>query len=124
MGEWRATKEGLAPMTTEAELLRRIKRVKATLAGLGDLRPGSLSEQYNTCSGPGCRCKTDPSQRHGPYHQLSFSRRGRSHSENVAPHDVAAVQAQIDNYRRLRDLVDEWIDAGIELDRLRRPRRR
>lgn len=111
-------------MATEAELSRRIEKIKTTLAGLGDLRPGSITEQYNTCSGPGCRCKADPSQRHGPYHQLSYSRHGRSRSENVAGEDLVVVQAQIDNYRKLRDLIDEWIDAGIELDRLRRSKSR
>lgn len=111
-------------MRTETELSRRIEAIKAGIAGLGDLRPGSISEQYNTCGGPGCRCKADPSQRHGPYHQLNFSRGGRSRSENVAPDDVAGVQAQIDNYHRLRQLIDEWIDTGIELDRLRRTRSR
>ena len=111
-------------MATEAQLSRRIEQIKAALAALGDLRPGSLSEQYNTCGRPACRCKADPAQRHGPYHQLSYSRNGRSRSENVAPEDVVAVRAQLANYGRLRQLVDEWIDAGIELDRLRRSRPR
>lgn len=107
-------------MATEAELTGRIERIKAQLVALGDLRPGTLSEQYNTCRTPGCRCKADPPNRHGPYHQLSYSRRGRSTSENVRPGHVAAVEAQIANYRRLRELIDEWIDAAIELDRVRR----
>jgi len=107
-------------VATEAELSARIKRIKAQLVKLGDLRPGALSEQYNTCGSPGCRCKADPPLRHGPYHQLSYSRRGRSTTENVRPEHVAAVQAQIATYHQLRDLVDEWVEAATELDRLRR----
>src|SRR6266540_1911821 len=38
-----------ATMATKAELSRRIQRVKAQLSKLGDLRPGTLSEQYNVC---------------------------------------------------------------------------
>lgn len=49
-------------MATEAELSRRIRRIKASLVGLGDLRPGTLSEQYNICRGPNCRCKAEPPQ--------------------------------------------------------------
>ncbi|MGH9157694.1 MAG: DUF6788 family protein [Acidimicrobiales bacterium] len=94
-------------MATEAELSRSIRRNKAAL---GDVRPGALSEQYNTCRTPGCRCKADRPEKHGPYHQLSYSRRGR----------LAAVAAQIANYHRLRELIDEWIDTAIELDKLRR----
>jgi hypothetical protein len=111
-------------MATEAELSGQIEQIKTKLVKLGDLRPGSLSEQYNTCRTPGCRCKADPPQRHGPYHQLSYSRHGRSRTENVHPEDLTNVQAQLRNYARLRDLIDQWIDAGIELDRLRRSQKR
>jgi hypothetical protein len=107
-------------VATETELRRRIRAIKTELARLGDLRPGALSDQYTVCRTPGCRCKADPPRKHGPYHQLSYSRRGRSTTENVHSQDVPAVQAQIANYHRLRDLIDEWIDAAIELDRLRR----
>jgi hypothetical protein len=111
-------------VATEAELSGRIQRIKTQLTQLGDLRPGALSEQYNTCRTPNCRCKADPPQKHGPYHQLSYSRRGRSTTENVRPEHIAAIQAQIANYHTLRDLIDEWIDTAIDLDRLRRSQTR
>ncbi len=41
-------------VATEAQLTDRIQRIKAALIALGDLRPGALSEQYNTCRSPGC----------------------------------------------------------------------
>jgi len=36
--------------------------------------------------------------------------------------DLAAVRAQIRSYQTPRDLVDQWIDAAIELDHHRRTR--
>jgi hypothetical protein len=33
---------------------------------------------------------------------------------------VQAIIAQIANYHKLRNLIDEWIDTAIDLDRLRR----
>jgi hypothetical protein len=107
-------------VTTEDQLTDRIRHIKAALLALGDLRPGTLSEQYNTCRTPGCRCKADPPQRHGPYHQLSYSHHGRSRTENIRPEHIDGVNSQIANYRKLRDLIDQWIDTAIELDRLRR----
>jgi hypothetical protein len=107
-------------MATEAQLTDKIQRIKTAVLALGDLRPGALSEQYNTCRTPGCRCKADPPQRHGPYHQLSYSHRGRSRTENIRPEHIGMVGSQLANYRTLRDLIDQWIDAAIELDRLRR----
>ena len=107
-------------MATETELRRRIRAIKTELARLGDLRPGALNDQYTVCGTPSCRCKADPPQKHGPYHQLSYSRGGRSTTENIRPQDIPAVQAQIANYHRLRELIDEWIDVAIELDRQHR----
>ena len=107
-------------MATEAQLTDTIQRIKTELLTLDDLRPGTLSEQYNTCRTPGCRCKADPPQRHGPYHQLSYSHRGKSRTENIRPEHIDAVDSQIANHRKLRDLIDQWIDASIELGRLRR----
>jgi hypothetical protein len=107
-------------VATEAQLTDTIQHIKADLLTLGDLRPGALSEQYNTCRTPGCRCKADPPQRHGPYHQLSYSHHGRSRTENIRPEHIDTVNAQIANYHTLRDLIDQWIDAAIELDRIRR----
>ena len=100
-------------------LERRIERVKRELAALGDLRPGSLSQQYNVCGVAGCRCKASPPKKHGPYHQLSFTRKGKASSRFVRGDEVAIVKRQLRTYARLRALVDEWIDLGMELSTLR-----
>ncbi len=110
-------------MASEADLVRRIERAKAQIAKLGDLRPGKVSVQYNTCGTPNCRCKADPPQRHGPYYQLNYTRGGRSRTEAVRPEYLAQVEAQTRNYLKLQALLDRWIDAAIELDRLRHSRR-
>ena len=101
-------------------LQHRIDALKAALAALGPLRPGTLSRQYNVCGTPGCRCKDDPAQRHGPYHQLSYTWHGRSRSEFVREPELVRVQEKLRTYARLRELVDQWIDAAIELARLER----
>ena len=50
---------------------------------MGDLRPGSLSTQYKVCGSPGCRCKATPPIKHGPYYQVSYTRKGKSSSKFV-----------------------------------------
>lgn len=94
---------------SQAAIQRRIEQIKAELAQLGRLRPGHLSQQYNVCGTPGCRCKADPPRKHGPYYQLSFTWRGKSHSEFVRLENLAVIRQQLTNYERLRALVDEWI---------------
>lgn len=90
-------------------------KIKQALSELTDLRPGSLSRQYNVCGNPTCRCKADPPRRHGPYYQVSFTWKGRSRSQFVRAEDVPRVRKQLKNYRRLRLLMDEWITAELEL---------
>lgn len=109
---------------SEAELGRQIEKVKRDLAALGDLRPGSLSTQYNVCGTPGCRCKATPPQKHGPYYQVSFSRKGKSSSKFVRSEDLPAVEKQLKNYERMKELVDRWIDLSTELSNLRLIRNR
>jgi len=107
-------------MTNRSRVLQRqVERIKKELLGLEDLRPGSLSEQFNVCGTPGCRCKKSPPQKHGPYYQISYTRKGRSGSRFVRRHQVATVKRQLRNYARMRELVDRWIEAATELADLR-----
>jgi len=96
-----------------------IKTIKRKLAALGELRPGSLSQQYNVCGSRGCRCKASPPQKHGPYYQLSYTRKGKDGTRFVKQTDVPTIQKAMANYTRLRDLIDRWIDLSIELSDLK-----
>ncbi len=102
----------------EKSLERQINKVKEQLVRLDAFRMGSLSEQYNVCGTPGCRCKASPPEKHGPYHQLSFTRKGKSTSRFVRKENLATVKKQLRNYARLRTLVDRWIDLASELSDL------
>jgi len=103
----------------EAGIERQIEKVKRDLVALGDLRPGSLSTQYNVCGTPGCRCKAVPPQKHGPYYQISYTRKGKSSSKFVKKKDLPAVRKQLKNYARMKLLMDRWIDLATELSNLR-----
>jgi len=102
----------------------RIKRIKAELASLGPMHPGSISKQYNVCGTPGCRCK-DPKKpkKHGPYCQLSWTWRGKSSTAFVRKEEIGEAQVLVENYRRLRQLVDEWVDLSVECTRQERRNR-
>jgi Family of unknown function (DUF6788) len=113
-------RHNLGDMAVTIETLeRRIQKIKQTIGELGDLRPGTLSQQYNVCGQPHCRCKASPPVKHGPYYQISFKWHGKSSSHFVREEDLAEVQQQLGNYRRLRELVDEWITLSAELSGLR-----
>jgi hypothetical protein len=102
------------------QIEHRIERIKTELSALGDMRPGSLSQQYNVCGKPGCRCK-DPEhpQRHGPYHQLSWVHAGRSTSQFIREPFLKQVKAQLATYKTFRSLTEEWVDLALQAAKLK-----
>jgi len=108
----------------QQEIKRRIEEIRGELSALGPMRPGSISEQYNVCGTPGCRCKDpeDP-QKHGPYYHLNYSWRGKSRTEFVRAEDVGEVRERLATYKRFKALTGEWVDLSVELARLERAAR-
>jgi hypothetical protein len=104
-----------------AQLQRRIEQIKRQLGSLGPMHPGSLSEQYNVCGQPACRCK-DPQQpqRHGPYYQLSYVCGGKHTTRFVTASRVAAMREKVANYRQFRELINEWVELAVEMERVER----
>ena len=98
----------------------RIERTKRKLALIGELRPGSLSQQYSVCGKHTCRCNADPPQKHGPYYQLGWTRNRKSTTRFVRRPELDTVRKQLKNYAALQSLVDEWIDLSIQLCELKR----
>ncbi len=90
------------------EIRKRIDRIKAELAAIDDMRPGSLTLQYK-----------DPQNQSGSYYQLSYTREMKSRTEYIARHCLREVRRQIGNYKRFKALSAQWIDLSIEHSRLR-----
>jgi uncharacterized protein DUF6788 len=76
----------------------RIAKIKQEITSLGtDLLPGILTQQYNVCGKAGCRCKAHPPQKHGPYYQLSFTRKRKNSTQFVRGQDLPLVRQQVRN---------------------------
>ncbi len=86
---------------------KRIRSVKAQLAGIEDMRPGSLTRQYK-----------DPENQRGAYYQLSYTRQMRSRTEYVPRDYLPKVRREIRNYKRFKALTAQWIALSIEQSRL------
>jgi hypothetical protein len=109
---------------TPTQIRQRIAKLQQQLLALGPLHPGSISEQYNVCGTPGCRCKNaqDP-QKHGPYYQLSFTWRGKSSSRFLRPEQVTEMRLKVDNYKRFRELTSQWVELAVDLEQAERETR-
>jgi len=101
---------------------KRIKEIKAKLALIGEMRPGSLNEQLTVCGRSNCRCMAAKRPRkHGPYYQLSYVHQGKSTSQFIPKEWVGAVRLQLANYKLFKALTAEWVDIALTLakERLR-----
>ena len=108
------------PTLSIQQIEQRIQRIKNQLAALGEMRPGSLSKQYNVCGKLGCRCK-DPEhpQRHGPYYQLSWVHRGKSTTQFIRRPFVAQVKSQLATYKNFRQLTEQWVALALQAAKMK-----
>jgi len=90
------------------QLEARIERIKRELMALGSMRPGSLSLQYR-----------DPETKKRPFHQTSYTHKGRGRSEYVRPENLAQIRRETANFKRFRKLAEEWVDLSLEASQLR-----
>jgi hypothetical protein len=107
----------------ELALRERRKGLAQQLPPVTEILRGSLVERYVTCGNPACKCAKG--QRHGPIWYLTVTLGpGRTTGGIVAPEKVAEVRAWIENYRQLKDRLEQISDINRELLRRQRARQR
>ena len=96
-------------MTTKriAQIDKRIGKIKAELAAIGEMRPGSLTRQYK-----------DPLSASGAYYQLSYTLDMKSRTDYIPRDWVRDARAQVGNYKRFKSLSAEWVALSSERCRL------
>ena len=108
---------------TIAELESKQAELRERLAEVGDLRPGSLVERYRRCGKPGCHCAGKDARGHGPSWSLTHAVAGKTVTRVIPPEAVAKTRQQVEEHRRFRETVREFIDTSESLcdARLRQP---
>ena len=94
---------------------KSVEQLKQKLLSLGPVLPGSISEQWNVCGTPGCRCKdSNNPKKHGPYYQLSFSIGGRSSSMFIKKEDLAEVRKRVRRHQEFKKLMTDLVQAYVK----------
>jgi hypothetical protein len=105
-------------MTTSLQALReKREQLTASLAQIGDLRPGFLTARFRKCGKPTCHCAQKGSPGHGPSYSLTHRVGGGKTVTQVIPQGPAVerAKAQIAEYRRFRNLVRELIAISEQI---------
>src|SRR5436853_4775760 len=85
-----------------------IHGIKREIGKIGALRPGSLSKQARKAKTP-----------YGAYWHLSYTHRGKGHTQYIRDAFVPQVKAEVSNLNRFRKLIDRLITLSIERSQLR-----
>ena len=97
--------------TTPTQIEKTIEKIKQELQTIQQMRPGSLTCQYR-----------NPQDKVGPYYQLSYTHKMKSHTEYVRKEFVPRIGEQIAEYKRFRVLVDEWVALAIKHSKMQMDR--
>ena len=94
------------------ELRNRRDEIRDELAGIGDLRPGSLVGRYRKCGKPNCHCAGEEGGGHGPSWSLTRGVGGKTVTRIIPPTAVPKTREQIAEYQRLRRLTGELVEVS------------
>ena len=89
------------------QIEKQIETIKAQLQDIGEMRPGSLTQQYKV-----------PKEKIGPYYQLSYMHKMKSRTNYVRPQFVSQIRKQVANYKRFKKLTERWIELAIQHSKL------
>lgn len=103
-----AMKEKIESRRRIGTIDKEIARIKERLAGLGAMRPGTLTKQYR-----------DRKTRQGAYYQLSYTHQMKSRTDYVRPQFVGIIRKEITEYKKYKTLTEKWVHLSIELSKLK-----
>jgi hypothetical protein len=105
--------------TTDADTVQTLEQrraaLKAKLAQVGDLRPGSLVERYRRCGKAGCHCAATGAAGHGPSWSLTREVAGKTVTRVIPAEAVTQTRQHVAEYQRFRGLVRELIETSEQL---------
>lgn len=104
-----------APEDTE-KLANRRRELQQAITELGELRPGHLIGRFRKCGKPNCHCAAPGDPGHGPSWSLTRVVDGKTVTRVIpAGPAVQRTQAQLEEYRRFRELSHEFVEVSEAL---------
>ena len=85
----------------------RLRELKAELAEIDFILPGTINVAMNRCGKPSCGCHADPPRLHGPYITWTRKVRGKTVTRRLTPQQLERYRPWFENRRRLRQLIGE-----------------
>ncbi|HXW68916.1 MAG TPA: DUF6788 family protein [Dissulfurispiraceae bacterium] len=93
---------------TLKKIERQIEKIKKELMEIGEMRPGSLTQQYRKSK-----------DKQWPFYQISYTHKMKSRTEYVRAQHIEDLKTQIKTYKRFKELIEKWVDLSIEHSKLK-----
>lgn len=93
-------------------LKRRYQRLLASLAKLGPILQGTITERTIERPAPERPAKK---KTYGPYYQWTWKREGKTVTVNLSPSQAKTYQRAIDRHRKLEGQLEELRDISLRL---------
>jgi hypothetical protein len=114
-GDFRCDNENVSPTPAQQARAAAIAAEIAALAAAGLALPGTLADRMTRCGRPNCRCHADPPRLHGPYHQWTRKKDGKTATRILTDDQLADYQPWFDNHKRLRELIAELEALSLDI---------
>lgn len=105
---------------TLAHLEAHRSELLTAIAGLQDMRPGSIVGAVRRCGKPTCHCAQPDDPGHGPSLRITHKRRGKTVTEAL-PTSAAVRKAEqeIAEFRRFQQLSEQLVEVSEQICLLR-----
>ena len=103
----------------DSEHLRNLdkkrREIVAEIEGVGDFRPGYLSERFRRCGKPNCHCAREGDRGHGPSYSLTLVKDGKTATKIIPAEAVEETKKQMGEYKRFKKLIHDFTEINIRL---------
>ncbi len=95
------------------------ERLATELSKTGLLLQGTITVRWMRCGKPSCSCQRDPEARHGPYHQWTVKRRGKTMTVYLDTEQAKICRQWIQNNKRAENLMNQMQTLTLRIARIR-----
>lgn len=101
-------------------LERQRAEILQHMQALGDMRRGSVVEQYLRCGKTPCCCKAPGHPGHGPYFAFTRKVQGKTQTRQVRPGPaLAKLSREVETFHEFRRVCDHLIEINEQICELR-----